>query len=238
MFISDSFILGLFSCRPAAMARFKRDRSTTLIINNQTPHTIVKHPLIALELQVHRSPEQRCRSVQGGRQHCYQDNPSCSLTHQKASIPPSSYSFFMLTLVSKSVLFGRKRFCFQASQTFWQPVEDHTPNKVFTLNISASFYHVSISGRTHINTVPGSIKRVQISLPVVSSKASSLLLMQTSVRDPRSIIASMLRAPSSWKAHLRNGPTMVSTTMNSLLYQSSPPGYSVILNVAFFVVPN
>lgn len=28
-------------------------------------------------------------------------------------------------------------------------------------------------------------------------------------RDPRSIIASMLRAPSSWKAHLRNGPTMV-----------------------------
>jgi len=29
------------------------------------------------------------------------------------------------------------------------------------------------------------------------------------IRDPRSVIASMLRAPSSWKAHLRSGPTMV-----------------------------
>ena len=61
--------------------------------------------------------------------------------------------------------------------------------------------------------------------------------MPTSVRDPRSIIASMLRAPSSWKAHLRNGPTMVSTAMNSLLYQSSPPGCYVISNVAFFSYP-
>ena len=98
-------------------------------------------------------------------------------------------------------------FCFQASQTFWQPVEDHTPDKVFTLNISANF-NVFLA-QSHINIVQGSIKRLQILLSLASSKDSSLLLMHTLVRDPRSIIASMLRAPSSWKAHLRNGPTMV-----------------------------
>ena len=110
LFISNSFILGLFSCRPAAMARFKRDRFTILIINNQTPHTIIKHPLIVLEFQVHCSPEQRCRSVQGDWQRCHQDNPSCSFAHQKASNPPYSYSFLMFTVVFKMHCFWYKAF--------------------------------------------------------------------------------------------------------------------------------
>ena len=111
--MSTSFILGLFSCRPAAMARFKRDRFTTLIVNNQRPHTIIKHPLIALEFQVHRSPEQRCRSVQGDWQRCHQDNPSCSFAHQKASNPPYSYSFYMFTLVSKCTFLAQNVFVFR-----------------------------------------------------------------------------------------------------------------------------
>ena len=158
-------------------------------------------------------------SVQGGRQRCHQDNPSCSFAHQKASNPPYSYSFLMFTVVFKMHCFWYKTF-------FVSRLLRHSGNQLRIIHLTRcspwtfqpTLTMLVFLARSHINIVPGSIKRAQISLSVASSKDSPPLLMPTLVRDPRSIIASMLRAPSSWKAHLRNGPTMVSTTMNSILY--------------------
>ena len=136
--------------------------------------------------------------MQGGRQRCHQDNPSCSFAHQKASIPPFSYSFFMFTLVFEMHGFWYKTILFPGFSdilaTSWG---SYTWQGTFTLNISANFYFLRISGRTHINIAPGIIKRAQISLSVASSKDSSLLLDANIRQGPT--FYNRLHAKSSFK---------------------------------------